>query len=327
MTFLLFTTIALAQDPSITKDPSAQPQQEENLQEQRSTSSESNIMLDAEIRGMPEDDAEVVNQILSDQSPSKNIEQYLLNTEADEKEVGFTQPSSSVPILVNPEASGLWVILGLCLIILVAVQFFVKKRAHKAPELTMLARSMFGKEGSLAIIEVNSGIGARQMLVGLNSGSAPRLIMDLTDPQKLQLSSEGDLSVGDLSSGLQQFLSSDRTISKSSSKSKSPRTKKSHARSEGAGTVNREVLSKQTLKMKGSQMEQVVAEPVDLSFEEETPRSASGRSARSSQIREIRREEISNKDVSFVEDESIWTKEFERALRKEEQVDESPYEE
>ena len=75
-------------------------------------------------------------------------------------------------------------------------------------------------------------------------------------------------------------------------------------------------------------MEQVVAEPVDLSFEEEQPRSHSeNRQANAPQIREIRRDEVPTQDVPFAEDDSIWTKEFERALRKEGQLDEGPYEE
>ena len=69
----------------------------------------------------------------------------------------------------------------IALFLLGIVTFISRKKTSNIPQMRMVARSMYGNEGSLAIIalENEASNDTQYILLGLNQGAAPRLIMEL----------------------------------------------------------------------------------------------------------------------------------------------------
>ncbi|MEC7985337.1 MAG: hypothetical protein VX278_09240 [Myxococcota bacterium] len=64
-----------------------------------------------------------------------------------------------------------------------ALRLFVKRTKAQVQSINVLSRTFFGREGSVAVIEVkDSEQTTKRFLLGFNTGSAPSLLADLSSP-------------------------------------------------------------------------------------------------------------------------------------------------
>jgi len=105
-----------------------------------------------------------------------SIEQYLLGPkdESKEKEIRDRDPASF---------SWWWAGVGFLLLLAGLIQFIWGKRKDPINSLNVLSRTFFGKEGSIVVVEVqDSEKNNKRFLLGLNGGSAPTFLADLSSP-------------------------------------------------------------------------------------------------------------------------------------------------
>ena len=192
---------------------------------------EQNIEKTKDIEGLSPQDNDMI-QLMLNTGKSISHEQRLLSDLNNNvnTELGTTSQSPNIGLVGNT-SSDLFnfatVTVVLVLFLLGFVSYFFRRKTSDVPEMRMVARSMFGAEGSLAIIalEHNSKREPKYILLGLNNGAAPRLIMELpsynessesTPPEVRSLQKiEGSQSVKSESEDLRDVLSRANFLSKS----------------------------------------------------------------------------------------------------------------
>ena len=137
------------------------------------------------IEGLSPQDNDMI-QLMLDTEKSISHEQRLLSNigSSTDTEVGSKRLDTSIGLFGN-SSSDLFnfatVFVIVVLFLLGIMSYFFRRKSSDVPEMRMVSRSMFGAEGSLAIValEHNSKRAPKYILLGLNNGAAPRLIMEL----------------------------------------------------------------------------------------------------------------------------------------------------
>ena len=166
------------QEPSLDGDTvdSKQVLQTEELQKKELQKKE----LPKNIEGLsPQDNTMIQLMLKSEQKISH--EQRLLGGNSETAITDGNQDTKMQFVDMSGLYNYIIVLVCLVLFLLGIVTFFSRKKTSNIPQMRMVARSMYGNEGSLAIValENDTSKNARYILLGLNQGAAPRLIMEL----------------------------------------------------------------------------------------------------------------------------------------------------
>jgi hypothetical protein len=194
--YTLITGESIAQEPlnnSIleSKENVSQPVEsddsnsnERSFIENKSTSP-ANSDQNTNIEGLSPQDNEMIQLMLNEGGTLSDEQRLLSGVENTDTSMSSVKPSSTIGIMANTGSSDLYnFAMGLGLFVLMLfgiVSYFFRRKTLNIPQMRMVTRSMFGSEGSLAIIalEQNTQRVPRYLLLGLNNGAAPRLIMEL----------------------------------------------------------------------------------------------------------------------------------------------------
>lgn len=278
-------------------------QNEETLKNNESSileqKKEQNIESTKYIEGLSPQDNDMI-QLMLNTGDGISHEQRLLSNISSDTETTITRSNTGIVGWGNT-SSDLFNFATISVIVVLfllgLVSYFFRRKTSDIPEMRMVARSMFGAEGSLAIValEHNTKRSPKYILLGLNNGAAPRLIMELP------------------------------SYNESSDKTASPvRTSKNTERSESLSSEPedlRDVLSRANFSNNGSQKEPlraVVDNDVSIDDEEFILRDqdivAISPSYRKSQNSNTDENQSKNNSKGKSSDEEKWLRELQNAM-------------
>ena len=182
---------------------------------------EQNVEPTKYIEGLSPQDNDMI-QLMLNTGDGISHEQRLLSNISSDTEPTITRSNTGIVGMGNT-SSDLFnfatISVVVVLFLLGLVSYFFRRKTSDIPEMRMVARSMFGAEGSLAIValEHNTKRTPKYILLGLNNGAAPRLIMELpsynessdktTSPVRTSKNTERSESIGSESEDLRDVLS------------------------------------------------------------------------------------------------------------------------
>ncbi len=145
-------------------------------------------MVSAEPSELPVSDQKVIRYILDKETENtvqKETAPAPVQTD-DQLEERLLRPDSTIEQEIqerDPANLPWWWVLVLLAILAGSIRLFVNRSKEQLQSVNVLSRTFFGREGSVAVVEVqDAGQNVKRFLLGFNTGSPPTFLADLSAP-------------------------------------------------------------------------------------------------------------------------------------------------